>query len=319
MFVHLRWSAPISRILIALTTAIVAGSCSSIPNPRLGTNANRDFSGDTAKIRSALQQWVVAWNAKDLAGMLSTWDPDAVESFPTRSRGFGEIRTFYQRYVASDRRTQQSVDFQKTAVSGDLAYSEAIRTAIDFARDSAGIEHQGPPRFSRSLEVWRRQSDGGWRIIRSLAFPLAQNPQSGGSSQRVDTLGAEQQIRNSLAAWLSAYDRQDYVAMSKVWAPDILGWYPELPPFTIDEVRRGLSRQRAQDPTRAHIDLTIDEVLVQGDMAVVRDIWYYTRRFGTDSTIKRRMWGYEVWRKQPDGAWRISRYLSAPEKWVRIQ
>src|SRR6266705_5724582 len=62
----------------------------------------------------------------------------------------------------------------------------------------------------------------------------------------VDTLGAEQQIRNSLAAWLSAYDRQDYVAMAKVWAPDILGWYPELPPFTIDEVRRGLSRQRAQ-------------------------------------------------------------------------
>src|SRR5437667_12381575 len=137
MFVHPKWSTLTSRILTALTTAIVVGSCSIIANPRAGTNVNR-FSGDTAKIRSALQQWVVAWNAKDLAGMLSTWDPDAVESFPTLSLGFGEIRTFYQRYVASDRRTQQSVDFQKTAVSGDLAYSEAIWTAIDFARDSAG-------------------------------------------------------------------------------------------------------------------------------------------------------------------------------------
>src|SRR5438876_592339 len=226
MFLHPKWSASISTVVIALTIAIIAVSCSSTPNPRIEAGVSQGFAGDTAKIRRALEQWVVAWNAKDLAGMLSTWDPDAVESFPTRSRGFGEIRTFYQRYVASDRRTQQSVDFQKTAVSGDLAYSEAIWTAIDFARDSAGIEHQGPPRFSRSLEVWRRQSDGGWRIIRSLAFPLAQNPQSGGSSPRVDTLGAEQQIRNSLAAWLSAYDRQDYVAMSKVWAPDILGWYP---------------------------------------------------------------------------------------------
>src|SRR5438874_371437 len=116
MFVDPKWSLSISRILIAIATALVAASCSSVPNPRVETESNRRFAGDTAKIRSALQQWVVAWNTKDLAGMLSTWDPDAVESFPTRSRGFEEIRTFYQRYVASDRRTQQSVDFQKTAV-----------------------------------------------------------------------------------------------------------------------------------------------------------------------------------------------------------
>src|SRR5205809_6672722 len=112
MFVHPKWSAPTSRILTALTTAIVVGSCSSIANPRAGTNVNRDFSGDTAKIRSALQQWVVAWNAKDLAGMRSTWDPDEVESFPTRSRGFGEIWRVCQRYVSSDRRAQESVAVQ---------------------------------------------------------------------------------------------------------------------------------------------------------------------------------------------------------------
>src|SRR5205085_801179 len=62
MFVDPKWSPSISRILIALTTALVAGSCSSVPSPRVETEANRP-----------------------------------------RSRGFEEIRTFYQRYVASDR------------------------------------------------------------------------------------------------------------------------------------------------------------------------------------------------------------------------
>src|SRR5438105_4409034 len=35
---------------------------------------------------------------------------------------------------------------------------------------------------------------------------------------------------------------------------------PRAPPFTIDDVHRGLSRKPTNDPTRAHIDLTIDEV-----------------------------------------------------------
>jgi steroid delta-isomerase len=54
------------------------------------------------------------------------------------------------------------------------------------------------------------------------------------------------------------------------------------------------------------------EVMVSGDLAVVRDIWRMTRIAGADTTVQV-IRSFEVWRRQPDGRWRIARWISAPE------
>ena len=132
-----------------------------------------------------------------------------------------------------------------------------------------------------------------------------------------DRRAVEAEIRSSLAAWVDAFRRDDKRAMAQVWAPDILGWAPGQPPYTYAQVEPDLRAAPQPPRVRPEIQLAIEEVLVSDDLALVRDIWTFRRRFGSDSVLTQRLLGYEIWRPQPDGKWRIARYLSAPEPWVR--
>ena len=130
---------------------------------------------------------------------------------------------------------------------------------------------------------------------------------------------AETEIRRALDDWLDAYGRQDQAGMARVWAPDVVGWYPGQPAWTYADVEKALNRPPSNDPTRPSIRLSIEEIMVSGDQAVVRDIWRFTRRFSSDSVLSLKVYGFEVWRQQPDGRWRIARWISAPESWLPLQ
>jgi len=57
--------------------------------------------------------------------------------------------------------------------------------------------------------------------------------------------------------------------------------------------------------------LRVVEVIVSGDLAVVHDVWTFTH-LNVTPVARDSIRGFEVWRKQADGKWRISRWLSAP-------
>src|SRR5439155_12072483 len=174
VFMH-RFYAFVGLVLTFEAPHITPPRDSASPPPRTSPR-------DSLAVRGALERWVAAWNSKNLEGMLATWSADAVESFPARSRAFPEIRASYEEYVSSSRTTRQSVEFQRIGTSGDLAFSEAIWSAVDIVRDSLG-PHERPARHSRSLEIWQRQPDGRWLIVRSLAFGL---PGSVAASSQAD-------------------------------------------------------------------------------------------------------------------------------------
>ncbi|HEY6221611.1 MAG TPA: nuclear transport factor 2 family protein [Candidatus Eisenbacteria bacterium] len=120
----------------------------------------------------------------------------------------------------------------------------------------------------------------------------------------------ETEIRAALARWVEAANRQDWKAALEVWAPDLIGWYPGQPDDTYAREQANSTRPKREHSTR--FELTIDEVIVSGDLAVVRDTW--TIRSGdaagpAASTLR----SFEVWRRQPDGIWKIARWISAPE------
>jgi steroid delta-isomerase len=130
------------------------------------------------------------------------------------------------------------------------------------------------------------------------------------SPQPVPPRSDEAEIRAALARWVGAANRQDWKAALDVWAPDVIGWYPGQPDDTFAREQANATR-----PKREHagqFELTINEVIVSGDLAVVRDTW--TMR-STDpanpgsSTFR----SFEVWRRQPGGSWKIARWISAPE------
>jgi len=272
---------------------------------------------DSLAVRGALERWVAAWNSKNLEGMLATWSADAVESFPARSRAFPEIRASYEEYVSSSRTTRQSVEFQRIGTSGNLAFSEAIWSAVDIVRDSLG-PHERPARHSRSLEIWQRQPDGRWLIVRSLAFGLpgsvaASSPADSASRARRDDAA----IREALARYVRQYNSVSPLdAFIGIGDTTQIGWNArgDSIPFQLGLTRVSeTARRLAADPTgpRRFYSVVVEEIIASGDLALVRDVWTTTRR-GPDSATTQRDRSFELFRRQGDGSWKIFRWVDLP-------
>jgi ketosteroid isomerase-like protein len=131
------------------------------------------------------------------------------------------------------------------------------------------------------------------------------------AQERQDSAAAARSIRAALANWVDAANREDWKTAARVWAPDLVGWYPGQPDDTYAKEMESASHPRAGRP-HTRYELTVVEVIVSGRLAVVRDIWRFTTPGTPDSavTVVR---SYEVWKRQKDGPWKIARWISAPE------
>lgn len=74
------------------------------------------------------------------------------------------------------------------------------------------------------------------------------------------------------------------------------------------ETRCDLLTKALTDPSRTfHYSAEIHEILVEGDLAIVRLTW---TSFLTPLNITTVEPGMDVFRKEPDGVWRIIRYMA---------
>ena len=121
---------------------------------------------------------------------------------------------------------------------------------------------------------------------------------------------AEKEIRGALAAWVSAANRGDWKEAVKVWARDLIGWYPGMPD---DTYPREVERAARAGPPRTTYQVDVREVIVSGTLAVVRDVWTFSTKNASGASTVEKVKSFEVWRRQPDGRWKISRWISAPE------
>jgi ketosteroid isomerase-like protein len=120
--------------------------------------------------------------------------------------------------------------------------------------------------------------------------------------------GDEARIRERLRLWIEQFNSGDYLGAASIWAPDLIGVVHGGPDDSYDREQAGAEWYlHMRSPVR--VALTVDEVLVDGDLAVVRDTWRETGG-KKDETFR----SLEVWRLQPDGQWKIARFInSAPD------
>jgi len=119
----------------------------------------------------------------------------------------------------------------------------------------------------------------------------------------------EAQIRAALAGWVQAFNSGDLKKAAEVWAPDLVGWSPEGTDDTYAVEKEYAAKGDGKLPGATYA-LTINEVIVSCDLAVVRDTWTETPR--KDPSKSRTFRSFEVWRRQTDGAWKISRWIDGP-------
>jgi ketosteroid isomerase-like protein len=125
-----------------------------------------------------------------------------------------------------------------------------------------------------------------------------------------DNASAEEAIRQSLANWVEAANRGDYKTALEVWAPDLIGWAPA---GTDDTYQLESEYAEAPpQPPKTRYALTINEVIVDGSLAVVRDTWTETTKQDSGPDKVDTFRSCEVWRLQPDKRWKISRWIDGP-------
>jgi steroid delta-isomerase len=123
---------------------------------------------------------------------------------------------------------------------------------------------------------------------------------------------AQNEIRSALEKWRSAFNDRDERQVCDLFAPDLIANYQGQPERNYTSLCQLLQTSLADRERTYHYSLNINEVLVYGDLAVVRLIW--TLEIEKDGASKETIAepAVDIFRHQADGSWKISRYLAYP-------
>ncbi len=126
--------------------------------------------------------------------------------------------------------------------------------------------------------------------------------------------GAESAIRNALSRWASDFNARDAAHICDLFAKDLLYDYRGFPQRDYESLCSLLRRSLADQTKKFAYSLDIKEVIVAGDLAVVRLVWTLkVTAPGAASAVETKEPGLDVFRRQPDGSWRIIRYVAYEE------
>ena len=127
-----------------------------------------------------------------------------------------------------------------------------------------------------------------------------------------DSAAVQNQIRVELEKWKLDFNAGDASQVCALFAPDLISNFRGQPEDTYNSLCANLQAALTDPAKTYHYDLEIKEILVSGDLAVVRLVWTLKVRpkDAAASEVTTREPGMDIFRRQPDGSWKISRYMA---------
>jgi steroid delta-isomerase len=117
-------------------------------------------------------------------------------------------------------------------------------------------------------------------------------------------------ITERLLHWTAAFNARDDAGTCDLFAPDLAYSIPGQLDGTRATLCANIHAVQARPGMQLHYDNPdIREIIVSGDIAVVRLFWTLTTRKGTDQDVSTEA-GMDIFKRQPDGQWSIARFLS---------
>jgi uncharacterized protein (TIGR02246 family) len=120
-------------------------------------------------IEAVNSTWERAFRTLDAAAIASTFDEDGVNVGADGAcmKGRAAIEEAMRSYLErSGPATRTKVEIGDIVIDGDMAY-EWGHSEFHFAPKPGGPAQ----RAGRYLAIWKRQPDGGWKILRNLGLP----------------------------------------------------------------------------------------------------------------------------------------------------
>lgn len=121
----------------------------------------------------------------------------------------------------------------------------------------------------------------------------------------------EAAIRRALTQWMEDFNAGRVDRVCALFAPDLIAQYRGQPERGYEQLCELLKRSLADRSKSYRYALAIKEILVEGDLAAVRLTWTLQVR-GKDaaSETSSEEPGLDIFRRQADGSWKISRFLA---------
>jgi steroid delta-isomerase len=115
-------------------------------------------------------------------------------------------------------------------------------------------------------------------------------------------------IRATLEQWKTDFNARNADSVCGLFAAEAIAQFRGQPERNYDEVCDLLQESLADPAKRFTYALDIREILVAADLAVVRLVWTLT--IGAPVNESSVEPGMDIFRRQPDGSWKIIRYLA---------
>jgi ketosteroid isomerase-like protein len=122
---------------------------------------------------------------------------------------------------------------------------------------------------------------------------------------------AQNEIRAALLKWTADFNARNSRDICNLFALDLRYDYQGSPERGYQDVCALLQRSLNDPSKRYSYSPAIKEIIIAGDLAIVRLTWTLTvKTEGVAGEITAEEPGMDVFRKQPDGSWKIIRYVA---------
>ena len=122
---------------------------------------------------------------------------------------------------------------------------------------------------------------------------------------------AQAAIRTALTQWMADFNAGNADKVCGLFAPDLIAQYRGQPERDYNGLCELLKRSLGDRTKSYAYALAIKEILVAGDIAVVRLTWTLKVKPKDGAPeITSDEPGMDIFRRQPDGSWKISRYIA---------
>jgi ketosteroid isomerase-like protein len=189
---------------------------------------------DHESINRLRAQFVASFNREDISALSELISDDNVAMPPNRPllNGKGENIAFWSEgFAVAESRV--SVTPEELEVQGDLAF-DRFRYVMESAPKSGGAMACDE---GKCIWLWRRQSDGGWKVARAIwnsDLPQGQTVWTGAGPSALSTLAAEDRevLRDLIERrWVAAGLARDSGAMAAMCTEDVEYFPPDQPSF----------------------------------------------------------------------------------------
>jgi uncharacterized protein (TIGR02246 family) len=120
---------------------------------------------DTAEdIRARLEQWTEDFNAGRADAVCDLFSAEAIANYRGQpERGYDAICALLKTSLADTSRSfRYALDLREIIVEGDLAVVRLIWTLSIAPQNATAVEP--------GMDIFRKEADGAWRIIRYMAY-----------------------------------------------------------------------------------------------------------------------------------------------------